>query len=62
MHQTPDIQTINSLKKELCDLLIKYDYNLLAPEVLALSTKLDQKLLPIFKKQLDFYNHFSSTQ
>lgn len=62
MHETPNTQTINSLKKELCELLIKNDYNLLAPEVLALSIKLDQKLLPIFKTQLDFYNDFFSTR
>lgn len=62
MYETPNSQTINSLKKELCELLIKNNYNLLAPEVLALSIKLDQKLLPIFKNQLDFYNDFLSTQ
>lgn len=61
MYQVPSNEAINSLKKELCDLLIKNNYNLLAPEVLAISIKLDRKLLPIFKKQLDFYNYFSST-
>lgn len=59
MHYTPNTMTINSLKKELGDLIIKNNYNLLAPEVLDLSIQLDQKLLPVFKKQLDFYNeHF----
>lgn len=61
MNTTPDTQTINSLKKELCDLLIKNDYNLLAPEVLDLSMKLDTTLLPIFKKQFDFFNYFNNT-
>lgn len=61
MNKTPDTQTINSLKKELCDLLIKNDYNLLAPEIIDLSMELDNKLLPIFKKQIDFFNYFNNT-
>jgi hypothetical protein len=56
MSNGPDTLQITQLKKALNEQLIADDFNLLSPEVLTLSQKLDDLMLPIFKSQLAFYN------
>ena len=45
--------TIISLKKDLAQVIEQNHYNLLSPEVIELSTKLDHLMIPLFKKQLN---------
>ena len=42
---------IMSLKKDLINLIEANDYNLLSPEVIELSCKIDRLMLPLFKHQ-----------
>lgn len=55
MYETPDIKTLNMLKKELVNVLQKNNYNLLSEEVLTLSMKIDTLVVPLFQEQLDHY-------
>lgn len=48
-----NLATIISLKKELSIAIEKNHYNLLSPEVISLSQKLDLLMTPLFKYQLD---------
>lgn len=45
---------IISLKKDLSCAIIKNHYDLLSPEVLILSKKLDELMTPYFKNQLEY--------
>ena len=56
MHYTPNEYDLNELKNQLRTCIIKNNYNLLSPEVLALSTQIDQLVLPIFQAQLKLYH------
>ncbi len=56
MENTPQIMTINSLKKQLSSLIVKNNYNLLHPDILILSNELDHLMIPLFKVQLEFPN------
>ncbi|OOB76882.1 MAG: hypothetical protein BEN19_03520 [Epulopiscium sp. Nuni2H_MBin003] len=49
-------QSITNTKKALSHSIINNNYNLLATDVIQLSQELDNKMLPLFKQQLDFYN------
>ncbi len=42
---------IMSLKKDLINLIEANDFNLLSPEVIELSCKIDRLMLPLFKHQ-----------
>lgn len=53
-----DHQTILATKKQLALAIEKNNYNLQAEEVLSLSERLDELMLPAFKAQLDFYNYY----
>lgn len=48
-----DYYLIKTLKKELARAIVNANYNLLTPEILSLSKKLDDLMNPLFKKQLD---------
>jgi hypothetical protein len=58
MHCTPKKYDLNKLKLDLHDSIVKNNYNLLSPEVLALSIQIDELVLPIFQAQLDFYRFY----
>ena len=49
---TQNILLISQLKKELIRVIIKNNYNLLAPEVQHISIQLDQLMLPLFITQI----------
>lgn len=53
MEKTPQIMTINSLKKQLSSLIVQNNYNLLHPDILTLSYELDHLMIPLFKVQLE---------
>jgi len=51
--KAPNDDLLQILKKELNLTIIKRNYNLLSPDVLCLSQKLDQLMNPLFKEQLE---------
>lgn len=51
--ETSILITILTLKKDLAHMIEKNNYNLLSPEVIALSQKLDCLMIPLFKRQLE---------
>ena len=52
MEETDYIAIINDLKQNLNDTLVYNNFNLLHPQVLYLSLKINSLLVPIFRKQL----------
>lgn len=56
MYTPPSSLQIIALKKQLSDVIIRNNYNLQCEEALQLSRELDLLMLPIFQKQLKFYN------
>ncbi len=51
---------IDSLKKQLSDLILTKNYDLLDTEVLQLSQQLDDLLVPVFNQQLHFLESIHS--
>jgi len=51
------LATIIALKKDLARTIEQNHYNLLSPDVINLSIKIDCLMMPLFKQQLD--NDFS---
>ncbi|WP_070000791.1 aspartyl-phosphate phosphatase Spo0E family protein [Cellulosilyticum sp. I15G10I2] len=49
----PNNDLIKTLKKELTFSIVDANYNLLTPEILALSRQLDDLMNPLFKSQLE---------
>ena len=47
------LTTIIALKKDLVRAIEQNHYNLLSPEVIKLSIKIDCLMMPLFKQQLD---------
>ncbi|OON96701.1 MAG: hypothetical protein ATN36_05045 [Epulopiscium sp. Nele67-Bin005] len=56
-----NLTQINQTKTELSLLLCNKDFDFLSPEILQLSQKLDEQMLPEFRQQLNFYNYTLST-
>lgn len=50
---SPNSQLIKTLKKDLAFAIVNTHYNLLTPEILSLSTQLDDLMNPLFQKQLE---------
>ena len=50
--ETSTLLLIISLKKDLLELIEANDFNLLSPEIIELSCKINRLLLPLFKNQL----------
>lgn len=53
-----DQESILETKKQLVQAIIDGQYNLQSEEVLSLSRRLDELMLPAFQTQLDFYNEY----
>ncbi len=47
------LTTIIALKKDLAKTIEQNHYDLLSPEVISLSIKIDCLMMPLFKQQLD---------
>ena len=62
MYDTPDVTQIKQLKKVLNQHLLENNFDLLAPDVLDISRKLDDFMLPIFESHLAFYNYLLKYQ
>lgn len=50
--ETSTLLLIISLKKDLLELIEANDFNLLSPEIIELSCKINRLMLPLFKNQL----------
>ena len=55
--ETSTLTTLIALKKDLVKVIEQNDYDLLSPEVVTLSIKIDRLMTPLFKQQLD--NHLT---
>jgi len=51
--ETTTLSHIMKLKKDLLNLIEVNNFNLLSPEVIELSRKIDNLMLPLFKCQLE---------